>query len=71
MPKSYVRRAVAYRVPCGIGALRVVTAKLPQQDEEYEYRTRSALEEHDRIAWEVGLQPLTDDEAAPSNRKRP
>jgi hypothetical protein len=61
MHKFYLGQAVEYRPPRGISAPRgayVVTAKLPERDGQFEYRVRSAFEEHERMARESELQAL-------------
>ena len=63
MHKFYIGQAVEYRPPRGTSAPRgayVVTAKLPERDGQFEYRIRSAFEEHERIAHESELRALDD-----------
>jgi hypothetical protein len=45
-----------------------VTAKLPERDGEFEYRIRSALEEHERLARESELREMREAEATPSSK---
>jgi hypothetical protein len=57
MHKFYLGQAVEYDPPPRIYVARgayVVTATLPERDGEFEYRIRSALEEHERLAPEIG-----------------
>jgi hypothetical protein len=63
MHKFDLGQAVEYHPPRGTSAPRgadVVTAKLPERDGQFEYRIRSAFEEHERIAHESELRALGD-----------
>jgi uncharacterized protein YjbK len=71
MHKFHLGQAVAYHPRQGIWAARgayVVTAKLPERDGEFEYRIRSALEEHERLARESELREMREAEATPSSK---
>ena len=63
MHKFHLGQAVEYHVPRGIDAPRgayIVTAKLPERDGEFEYRIRSAMEQHERMARESELRAIGD-----------
>jgi hypothetical protein len=63
MHKFHLGQTVEYYPPRGISAPRgayLVTAKLPEQDGQFEYRIRSAFEEHERMARESELEALGD-----------
>jgi hypothetical protein len=63
MHKFYLGQAVEYHPPNGTSAPRgahVVTAKLPERDGQFEYRIRSAFEEHERMARESELRAFAD-----------
>ena len=73
MYKFHLGQMVAYHPHKGTWAARgayVVMAKLPERDGEFEYRIRSAIEEHERIARESELQPMSENEAQPAGSKR-
>jgi hypothetical protein len=60
---------VEFNAPRGIyapGGPYVVTSKLPERDGEFEYRIRSALEEHERLARESELMTMSESKAAPA-----
>jgi hypothetical protein len=55
MHKFHLGQMVTYESPNGTWAPRgefVVTAQLPERDGEFEYRIRSAMEQHDRMVSE-------------------
>ena len=63
MHKFHLGQTVEYYVPRGIDAPRgayIVTAKLPERDGEFEYRIRSAMEQHERMARESELRAMGD-----------
>ncbi len=71
MHKFHLGQAVEYHPRGGTWAPRgayVVTAKLPERDGEFEYRIRSALEEHERMVCESDLTALSEGEAAPAGK---
>jgi hypothetical protein len=75
MHKFHLGQTVAYNPQRGIWAPRgayVVTAKLPERDGEFEYRVRSILEEHERLARESELQAISEEasQQAGKNAKR-
>jgi hypothetical protein len=73
MHKFHLGQTVAYRVPRGGYAPHgayVVTAKLPERDGEFEYRIRSAVEDHERMARESELTAMAVDEKAAAKSKR-
>jgi hypothetical protein len=74
MHKFHLGQMVAYHPQKGIWAARsayIVTAKLPEREGEFEYRIRSALEEHERLVRESELSPIkTDDNASGGKAKR-
>ena len=73
MHKFHLGQMVAYDPNKGTWAARgayVVTAKLPERDGEFEYRIRSALEEHERLARESELRAMSEVEAAPGGRAK-
>jgi hypothetical protein len=60
--KFHLGQAVEFNPPRGIYAPRgayLVTAKLPERDGVFEYRVRSASEEHERTALENELSAIT------------
>jgi hypothetical protein len=60
--KFHLGQTVEFNPPRGIYAPRgayVVTAKLPERDGVFEYRVRSASEEHERTALENELSAIT------------
>jgi hypothetical protein len=73
MHKFHLGQAVEYRPRGGTWAPRgayVVTAKLPERDGQFEYRIRSALEEHERMVRESELQVMSQAEPAPGGRDK-
>ena len=53
MHKFHLGQTVAYNPQKGTWAPHgayVVTSKIPERDGEFEYRIRSAIEEHERMA---------------------
>jgi hypothetical protein len=63
MHKFHLGQAFEYNPPRGNYAPRgayIVTAKLPERDGEFEYRIRSALEKHERMARESELRAFGD-----------
>lgn len=74
MHKFHLGHVVEYYVPHGIDAPRgayVVTAKLPERDGQFEYRIRSTVVQHERMARESELSAIrADDIAAPARGKR-
>ena len=59
--KFHLGQTVEFNPPRGIYAPRgayVVTAKLPERDGVFEYRVRSASEEHERAALENELSAI-------------
>ena len=59
--KFHLGQPVEFNPPRGIYAPRgayVVTAKLPERDGVFEYRVRSASEEHERTALENELSAV-------------
>jgi hypothetical protein len=61
MHKFHLGQMVAYEPPKRIWAPRgkfMVTAKLPERDGEFEYRIRSAIEEHERTVRESELRAI-------------
>ena len=71
MHKFHLGQAVEYHPRGGTWAVRgtyVVTTKLPERDGEFEYRIRSALEEHERMVRENELTPVSELDAAPPGK---
>ncbi len=71
MHKFHLGQPVEYHPNNGTWAARgayVVTAKLPERDGEFEYRIKSAIEEHERMARESELQAMSENEAAPAGK---
>jgi hypothetical protein len=71
--KFHLGQTVAYNPQKGIWAARsvyIVTAKLPERDGEFEYRIRSALEEHERLVRESELRAMSESEAQPSGKAK-
>lgn len=72
MHRFYLGQAVEYRVPRGIDAPRgtyVVTAKFPERDGQFEYRIRSASEQHERMARQGELSAIGVNDNAPGDGK--
>jgi hypothetical protein len=71
MRKFHMGQTVEYRAarytPRGA---YVVTAKLPEQDGEYEYRIKNLAEAHERRARESELQALGENDAPAGKTKR-
>ena len=73
--KFHVGQPVEFNPPRGIYAPRgayVVTAKLPERDGVFEYRVRSASEEHERAAPENELSAVVVEDKpleSPSTKK--
>jgi hypothetical protein len=74
MHKFHLGQSVEYYVPRGIDAPRgayVVTAKLPERDGQFEYRIRSATEQHERMVRESELRAFAaNDDARGEKPKR-
>lgn len=73
MHKFHLGQLVEYHVPRGIDAPRgtyIVTAKLPERDGEFEYRIRSALEEHERMVRESELGAIAANDGAPGGKPK-
>jgi hypothetical protein len=73
MHKFHLRQTVEYHPRVGTRAPRgpdVVTAKLPERDGEFEYRIRSALEEHERMVRKSELQPMSEAGEKPSGKPK-
>jgi hypothetical protein len=73
MHKFHLGQTVAYNRQKGIWAARgayLVTAKLPERDGEFEYRIRSALEEHERLVRESELTAISESEAQPVRKTK-
>jgi hypothetical protein len=61
MRKFYLGQTVGYFRARGIDAphgVYIVTTKLPERNGQFEYRIRSASEEHERVALESELRAL-------------
>ena len=75
--KFHLGQTVEFNPPRGIYAPRgayVVTAKLPERDGVFEYRVRSASEEHERMALENELSAVVVEDKppeAPQIKKHP
>jgi hypothetical protein len=68
MHKFHLGQLVEFNPPRGIYAPRgayVVTAKLPEKDGVFEYRVRSASEEHERAALENELTAVVVEDKPP------
>ena len=66
--KFHLGQPVEFKPPRGIYAPRgvyVVTAKLPERDGVFEYRVRSAGEEHERAALENELSAVVVEDKPP------
>lgn len=66
--KFHLGQPVEFNPPRGIYAPRgvyVVTAKLPERDGVFEYRVRSASEEHERMALENELSAVVVEDKPP------
>jgi hypothetical protein len=48
----------------------IVTAKLPERDREFEYRIRSALQEHEHLVRESELTVVTESETRPVGKTK-
>jgi hypothetical protein len=73
MHKFHLGQMVTYHPNKGTWAARgayVVTAKLPERDGEFEYRIRSAIEEHERLARESELAAMSENKAAPAGKAK-
>ena len=71
--RFHLGQPVEFNPPRGIYAPRggyVVTAKLPEKDGVFEYRIRSANEEHERIARENELTAIAVDANAPATKAK-
>ena len=77
MHKFHLGQSVEFNPPRGTYAPRgvyVVTAKLPERDGLFEYRVRSASEEHERAALENELSAVVVEDkplGGPGIKKRP
>ena len=69
MHKFHLGQSVTFRARYAPSGACVVTAKLPECDGEYEYRTRNMAEAHERIARESQLQAISENEALPGGSK--
>ena len=66
--RFHLGQPVEFNPPRGIYAARgvyVVTAKLPERDGVFEYRVRSASEEHERAALENELSAVVVEDKPP------
>ena len=70
MHKFHFGQTVEYRARYASWGAYVVTAKLPERDDEYEYRIRNLAEAHERMARESDLIAIApDNKAAPGGGK--
>ena len=71
MHKFHLGQTVGYRARYASSGAYVVTAKLPEQDGDYEYRIRNLAEAHERRARESDLIAITPDaKAAPAGKAK-
>jgi hypothetical protein len=72
MHKFHLGQMVAFNPQKGWAArgAYVVRAKLPERDGEFEYRIRSAIEEHERLARESELAAMSENKAAPAGKAK-